>query len=87
VSSFVYPKPGERGNSSAIPVPPHTLIALVAGALAWEITTNELALEVVPPQLSDATMAALAALDDAGAQHATQWAGRLMQDRIEAEQG
>lgn len=87
MTGFTFPKPGERTNTSAIPVPPHTLIALLAAAMAWEIDTDAAHPSLVPPQLKDATLSALGRLDTEEAHLASQIAKRLLQDRTEAEQG
>jgi hypothetical protein len=86
VTSFAFPKPGERTNASAVAVPPHTLIALVAGALAWEIDTGASFPGTIPPQLCYATWQTLLLLDDTEASQANQIAERLMRARTEAEQ-
>jgi hypothetical protein len=87
MTSFAFPQAGERVNSSAVPVPLHTLVALLAAALAWEIDTDATFPNIVPPQIRDATVEALGQLDETNAHNASSLARSMMQERTEAEQG
>lgn len=87
MSAFHFPHPGERTNAAAIPIPTHTLLALLAAALAWEIYTNAAYPDVVPPQIGDATSETIAQISEEDAHAAIQIAERLMRDRMEAERG
>lgn len=85
MTAFHLPQPGERQNAAAVPVQLHTLRALLAAALAWEIDTSARFGEIVPPQISDATDAVTSQLADADVRAAAIVAERMMRDRAEAE--
>lgn len=87
MNAFTFPQLGERVNAAAVPVPVHTLRALLAAALAWEIDTEAAFPGTVMPRIKQATNAVLAMLSAADASAADMVAGRLRQDRTEAEQG
>lgn len=87
MSDFNFPKPGELVNRSAIPVPIEVLRALLAGALAWEISTEAAHPGILPPQLKEATNFAMFNLTDADCQAAARVAERLMEERDAAEVG
>lgn len=87
MTALRFPQPGERQNAAAVPVPTHTLRALLAAALAWEIDTTARCGEIVPPQISDATSSLMGQLADADVRAAAIVSGRMMKDRANTERG
>lgn len=87
MSVSLSPQPGERVNTAAILVPVHTLSALLAAALAWEIDTEAEFPGLIWPQIGEATKAAYTLLSDNEAATVTALSNRLMQERLEAERG
>lgn len=82
---FTFPQPGELQNASAVPVPEPILLALLAGALAWEIDTDAAYPGTTEPQLREATLYVLSVLNEEMSGTASRAAQRLMHDRMAAE--